>query len=92
MKEFATWLQELAEDLRDNQWVQENAYITEPEPSEYDVEDATEDFYDHVYWSREEQDWVAPCQRCGEESPIYCDPSEFLMDSHYCGRSERCIP
>lgn len=33
-----------------------------------------------------------PCNVCGEDTEVYCEPDEFDPDYHYCGGSPRCCP
>lgn len=37
-------------------------------------------------------EWLFSCVSCGEDTPVYCDPEEFMPEYHYCGRSPRCCP
>lgn len=108
MKEFNTWAKDLADSLSKKldadlipgleltPWVgnrQEKKFkLKPPTPSVHDVTGASQDFIDEVWWDDDEGEWACHCQSCGESAPIYCDPSEFVYDNHYCGRSDRCCP
>jgi len=36
--------------------------------------------------------YVYPCQSCGQDAPILCDPEEWSQEFHLCGRSPSCCP
>lgn len=33
-----------------------------------------------------------PCRRCGDLTDIICDPEEFDLNDHYCGKDQYCTP
>jgi hypothetical protein len=59
--------------------------VDEPDVPECLLEDGIEN-------KDAEGGWEYRCVKCNEYSPIYCEPSEFDPNYHYCGRSPHCCP
>ena len=81
MESFDKWLR----------WI--SKYLQQPVA---DVNDHGEDILEELLDNGREDEyaeggWTYPCKKCGDHSPIICEPHEFNPDYHYCGKNQYCI-